>query len=161
MKNRFLLIIGMVFITLHAVAQSPGERLQQLVGTWKVVESTFTDPPQGEVKVVTAADGRAIYSTLTQGSDDTYYEANALMGYSESSKQVRVFEVNTLGVADTHVGFFDDSGALIVELRDTETNELLQKRIMTWTPYTWEMTALFIVNGQEINHHFTLERLKE
>lgn len=161
MKSKILLTIVVLFITLYAFAESPNEQLQELVGTWTVIESSYTDPPEGTVIVISVADGRAVYSTWKQGSDETYYEANALWGYSESTKQVRVFEVNTLGVADTHVGFFDDSGALIIELRDPETNELLQQRTMTWTNDTWKMKARFIINGKEINHHATLIRQKE
>jgi hypothetical protein len=161
MKSKILLVFGMVFITLHAGAQSPGERLHQLVGTWKAVESTFTNPPQGIVKVVSAANGGAVYSTWTQGNDDTYYEANALWGYSELYKQVRAFEVNTIGVASTHLGNFNDSGVLTLEFRDPNTNKLMEERIMSWTADTWKMQARFIVDGKEINHHVVLKRLNE
>lgn len=157
MKRNILLVLFSLS-TFFAFTQSPNERLQELVGTWVAKESTFTDPPQGTVEVISSAGGRAIYSTWKQGSNETYYEANALWGYSETTKQIRVFEVNTLGVADTHVGSFNDKGVLIVELRDPETNELLQHRSMTWENDTWEMKARFIINGQEINHHFTLKR---
>lgn len=158
MKSNILLTTVIVFITLNAIAQSPNEQLQELVGTWVVIESSYTDPPEGIVTVSSVADGHAVYSTWKQGSAETYYEANALWGYSETTKQVIVFEVNTLGVADTHVGYFDDSGALIAELRDHETNDLLQQRIMTWTSDTWKMTALFIVDGREVKHYATLVR---
>lgn len=161
MKSKVLLTTGLVFIAMLVVSQSPAERLQQLVGKWVAKESTFDDPPQGESTVIAAADGKAIYSTLTFGSGDTYYEANALWGYSETDKQVRVFEVNTIGVAATHIGNFDDSGELILELHDPDTNELLEYRAMSWTEDTWKMTARFIVNGEEISHHYTLTRVKE
>lgn len=158
MKRIILLTIGVVLITLNSIAQSPIQKLQELVGTWKVIESSFTDPPEGIVKVISVADGNAIFSTWQQGSDKTYYVANALWGYSETTKQVRTFEVNTLGVAETHIGYFDDSGTLIAELRNPETNELIQKRTMIWTSDRWEMKALFIVNGQEVKNHATLIR---
>ena len=161
MNRKILQTFCIVLFVSYVYAQSPYERLQQLVGNWKATESSFTDPPQGISKVIAAADGHAIYSTLTQGSGDTFYEANALWGYSETTKQVKVFEVNTLGFAGIHVGYFDDSGALILEFRDPETNELLQHRIMTWTADTWKMKARFIIDGKEINHHYTLTRVKE
>ena len=126
MKSKVLLTTGFVFIALLVAAQSPGERLQQLVGNWIATESTFSDPPQGETAVVAAAGGNAIYSTLTFGSGDTYYEAN-----------------------------------LILELHDPDTKELLEYRAMSWTEDTWKMTARFMVNGEEINHHYTLTRVKE
>ena len=161
MRSKILVFIGLVFISLHAVAQTPAERLQQLIGTWKCVESTFSDPPQGICEVVSAANGDAVYSTWTQGSDDTYYEANALYGYSKSAKQIRVFETNTIGVAALHIGNFNEKGELVAELRSAKTNELLEERIMSWTPDTWKMQARFIYNGKETKHHFTLERIKE
>ena len=161
MKSKILLTIGMVFISLCMIAQSPGDRLQQLVGKWAATESTFDDPPLGEATVVTAAGENAVYSTLTLIRGETYYEANALWGYSAKDKQVRVFEVNTIGVAATHIGNFNDSGDLILELHDPGTNELLEYRAMSWTEDTWKMTARFIVNEEEINHHYTLTRAKE
>ena len=71
-----------------------------------------------------------------------------------------MFEVNTLGVAETHIGYVDDSGTLILELRDPETNSLMQKRSMTWEGNSWKMTALFIEDGKEVNHHVSLVRQK-
>ena len=150
--------IIVLFITIFSFAQSPKESLKELVGIWKVIESSYTDPPEGIVTVIPVSDGNAIFSTWRQGIDQTFYEANALWGYSESSKEIRVFEVNTAGVAETHVGYFDDSGTLILELRDPDTNSLNQKRTMIWTGDTWKMTALFIVDGNEVNHHAQLIR---
>ena len=158
MKGKVLLIIMVAFITIVSYGQSPKERFGELIGIWKVIESSYSDPPEGAVTVVQVSDGNAILSTWKQGRDETYYEANALWGYSESTKEIRVFEVNTAGVAETHVGYFDDSGTLILELRDPDTNSLIQKRTMTWTGDTWKMTALFIVDGNEVNHHAQLIR---
>ncbi len=158
MKNRILFTSAAVFIRLCANAQTPIDRLQELTGTWTVIESSFNDPPEGTVIVTSIAEGRGIYSSWKQGADDTYYEANAMWGYSESTNQVQVFEVNTLGVVDTHIGYFDNSNALILELRDPNTNNLLQERSMTWSNNTWKMSTRFINGGKEINHYATLVR---
>jgi len=161
MRGKILLIFGLLFIALHAVAQTPEDRLQELVGTWKCVESTFSDPPEGICKVVSVANENAVYSTWTQGRDSTYYEANALWGYSKSAKQVRVFEVNTIGAASTHIGNFNEKEELVLELRSPVTNKLLEERIFTWTADTWRMKARLVLDGEEQNHHITLIKLRD
>jgi len=160
MKNRIRYTILVLLISQYVIAQSPNEKLNQLVGNWIVTESSFADPSKSTVVVTPVANGHAIYSTLKQGSGENYYEANALWGYSERTKQVRVFEVNTNGVAETHIGNFNESGNLTLELSNPETMKLLEKRTMHWTPDIWKMTALFIINGEEAEHHITFVRQK-
>lgn len=155
----FIFSVVTSFLTFQAIAQeSPAERFQELTGTWIVSETSFIDPPQGTMEVNPAADGKAIYSTFKHGNNDTYYEANALWGYPESGKQVRVFEVNNFDVAVTHIGYFDKNGTLITELRDAETNNLIQYREMRWDKQTYEMKAQFWKEGKKINHHMVLKR---
>ncbi len=164
MKKVIILMINTLLITFYITAQTPNERLQQLVGTWNLMESSFVNPAgqmPGTMIVASAANGQAIYTIYKQGSGDNYYEANALWGYSEQDKQIRVFEVNTLGTATTHFGNFDTKGALIIELHDPNTNDLLQHRVMSWTSDTLKINARFISNGEESNAFLVMVRKKD
>jgi len=133
-------------------------RLLRLLGTWLVTASTFgaADATTPTFVATRAAGGRAVYSVWKQGSGAGVYEANALWGFDPTSKQIRVFEVNSLGVAEIHVGRFDESGALVTELRDPKTAALLQWRRFTWAGDTITMNATFYVNGAETRHSLTL-----
>ncbi len=136
-------------------------RLQELVGTWLVIESTFAsegDTTQATMVGASAAGSRALYTVWRQGSGDTRYEANALWGYDSASEEVRVFEVNSVGVVATHIGGFDSTGALVLELRDLETDDLLQHRVFTWAQDTLRIGAQFYSNGTETRHSVTLIR---
>ncbi len=92
-------------------------RLQWVVGSWSPVSNTFNvaDTTQSTFVATSVAGGRGVYSVWSQGSDSSGYEAHALWGYDSRSRQVRVFEVNTLGVAETHVGGFNSDDVLVLE----------------------------------------------
>ncbi len=140
---------------------TPELHFQELEGTWRVVESTFAsegDTTQATLVGVSAAGGRALYTVFRQGSGDTRYEANVLWGYDSTSEEVQVFEVNSVGVVATHVGAFDSTGALVLEWRDPETDDLLQDRVLTWTQDTLRIGARFYSNGTETRHSVTLIR---
>ena len=124
-------------------------RLQWVVGRWVPASNTFdVADTTGSTFVATAiAGGRGVYSAWHQGDEDSGYEAHALWGYHSRSQQVRIFEVNTLGVAETHVGGFDDDNILSVELHDPDTGELRQRRLMRWVADTLYMEAYFYRNG--------------
>jgi hypothetical protein len=149
-------------VTQRAQAQEVGEpRLQRLVGSWVIVSSTFGGVTDGQLPTFVGAPGaagRAVTSVWKQGSGSTSYEANALWGFDGATKQVRVFEVNTLGVAEMHVGKFDDQGSLVLELREPKTNTLIQSRRFTWSGDTMRMGASFYANEAETKHLVTLVR---
>lgn len=90
------------------------------------------------------AGGRGILSTWRQGQGDSYYEAQALWGYDAKTEEVRIFEVNTRGVAALHVGHFDESGSMTVEYRSADGLQVLQRRVFEWLDEkTLRMSALF------------------
>ena len=74
--------------------------------------------------------------------------------------EVSVFEVNSLGFIDSHIGNFDLTGSLIIELRDRNTNALLQHRIMSWSNDSLRMKAVFVSNQDTIEHELTMIRQK-
>ena len=136
-------------------------RLQRLVGRWYVTASTFGGPADSTVPTFVAAPaalGRAVSSAWRQGSGANAYEANALWAHDSASRQVRVFEANSLGVAETHLGAFDSSDALVLELRRPGGGDLLQRRVFAWSGDTLRMTAQFVANGRVTNHAVTLVR---
>ncbi len=105
-----------------------------------------------------AALGRAVYSVWRQGSGAMAYEAQALWAHDSSSGQVRVFEANSLGIAETHIGGFDGSGALVLALRSSSKNEIVQRRVFQWSGDTLRMKAEFYSNGRPTNHAVTFVR---
>ena len=146
-------------VPLVSAAAEP--RLQWIVGRWFVTASTFGSPPDTTIPTFVAtptAMGRAVYSVWKQGSGANAYEASALWAHDSVSQQIRVFEANSVGVSETHVGAFDASGALVVELRSPSTGELVQRRVFRWSGDTLRMTAQFVVAGRTTNHAVTLMR---
>jgi hypothetical protein len=136
-------------------------RLQHLVGRWLVVESTFGNTDVGVPTTFVATSGvtgHAVFSVWTQGRGATYYEANALWAFSGASREVRVFEVTTLGAAETHVGGFDSTGVLRLELRDPANGVVREKRSFTWSGDTLRMSATFVTSRGETRHAVTLVR---
>ena len=73
-----------------------------------------------------------------------------LRAKSESSKQI-------MGVAETHVGAFDSSDALVMELRSSG-GDLRERRVFKWSGDTLRMTAQFRGDGRTSNHAVTLVR---
>lgn len=145
------------------ILSAPQKKLIELVGTWTVVRSSFIDKTErlkGEVVGTAAADSTAIYTIFKQGSGKSYYEASALWGYSESARQVQIFEINSLGFVGTHLGTFDSTGTLNIEYRDL-ANDVLQQRKMRWNRDTLEMTAMFTSNGKTEKHYSTCVRKKD
>ena len=136
-------------------------RLQRLVGRWYVTASTFGGPADSAVPTFVAtpaALGRAVHSVWRQGSGATAYEANALWAHDSVSHQLRVFEANSLGVADMHVGEFDHDDALVLELRSPGAGNVIQRRVFAWSGDTLRMSAQFPSTGRTINHAVTLVR---
>lgn len=127
--------------------------LKMLVGNWVVIESSFSNDENslGAMEVVDAADGSGIYSKLMIGSGDTYYEAVALWGYSGPGDQVRVFEVNNVGTADIHVGYFKSDSSLHLDFQDLKTG-IAQQRVMLWNKDTLRISAQFIDKGNLTVH---------
>ena len=168
MLARTTLFLLSVVVALHArrlhgqeVVASREPRLQQLVGQWLITKSTFGMPADGVpvMFVATAvADGRAVRSMWTQGRGATYYEASALWAYSAGSREVRVFEANTLGVAETHVGGFDSMGVLRMELRDPATGAIRESRTFTFRGDTILITASFGSGTNATRHSVTMVR---
>jgi hypothetical protein len=126
-----------------------------------VVASTFAQPGDTNRVVFTAvpaANGRSVYSTWTQGAGPSFHMANGLWGFSASSGEVRVFETNTLGMAETHVGAFDSVGVLRLRLQDQRTGAIRERRIFAWSGDTIRMTAVFTNAGRELQHAVTMIR---
>jgi hypothetical protein len=141
--------------------KSPNERLFELVGTWSAIENSFIakeESNKGTMNCSRVANGHALSSSYRQGSGDSYYEADALWGYSETTKEVKVFEVNSLGAIDSHNGYFDSTGLLIISLHDNKTHELLQHRIMSWNRDTLKMEAAFLSNQDTIRSKLIMTR---
>ena len=131
-----------------------------MIGRWYVIASTFGGSPDSTIPTLVAtpaALGRAVYSTWRQGSGATAYEAVALWAHDSASQRVRVFEANSAGVAETHVGEFDRSDALVLELRNP-SGDVVQRREFRWSRDTLRMTARFVANGQTTNHAVTFVR---
>lgn len=148
---------------IDSLPKSPNERLLELVGTWSTIENSFIgkdESNRGTMTCAPAANGHAISSFYNQGSGDSYYEANALWGYSEATKEVKVFEVNSIGFIDSHIGNFDSTGSLIIALYDNKTNALLQHRIMSWNLDTLKMEAVFFSNQDTTRHKLIMTRQK-
>lgn len=136
-------------------------RLQQLAGRWFVLSSTFGGPPDSTsptLVVTPVALGRAVYSVWKQGTGANAYEASALWAHDSATRQVRVFEANSVGVAETHVGAFDQTGALVLELRSPVNNDLVQRRVFRWAGDTLRMTARFVAGGRATDHAVALLR---
>jgi hypothetical protein len=130
-------------------------RLQQLVGRWFVLSSTFGGPPDSTsptLIIAPVALGRAVYSVWKQGTGANTYEANALWAHDSTTRQVRVFEANSVGVAETHLGAFDQTGALVLELRSPGNNDLIQRRVFRRAGDTLRMTARFVSGGRVTDH---------
>jgi hypothetical protein len=89
------------------------------------------------------AGGLGVRSVWRHGSGASRYEAQALWGYDATSGEVRVFEVNSLGVSELHMGRFDDDDALTLELHDPATGDLLQWRVFRWEGDRMIMTGAF------------------
>ena len=165
----FILLLGTFFSctekhgaeTKSAVTTSePTKRLLELAGTWKTVSNSFGNPGtglEGTLKVSPVSNSSALFTTYTQGSGSEYYEANALWGYSALTNQVRVFEVNSLGFADTHVGNFDSNGALILRFSDV-VNKVSEERTFWWNADTLKMKAVFTSQDKTNENSFTLVR---
>ena len=153
--------ISLAKIALDGALQNSVEpRLQWVVGSWSPVSNTFNvaDTTQSSFVATSVAGGRAVYSVWSQGGETSGYEAHALWGYDPRSRQVRVFEVNTLGVAETHVGSFNGDDVLVLELRDSDTNRLLQRRVLSWAGDTLRMEAAFYSNGVATPYSLILVR---
>ena len=135
-------------------------RLQRFVGQWRVVASTFGETGNGVGFEATAvAGGRGVVTQWRQGSGTTVYEAHTLMGYDAATAQVRVLEVNTLGVADLHVGQFNEADELVLELHNPDTRQVIQRRVFTWASDTLHMRAgFFAPDGTPTWHSVTLVR---
>ena len=138
-------------------------RLQRLVGQWEVVASTFGGATSGSPPMFVAtpaALGHAVSSVWRQGTGAGAYEANALWAHDSASRQVRVFEANSLGAAATHVGAFDSSGVLLLELRRPGTGEVQERRAFVWSASgdTLRMTARVSSGGRTADHSATLVR---
>jgi hypothetical protein len=138
-------------------------RLQRLVGRWEVVASTFGGVAAGSPPTFVATQaalGHAVSSVWRQGTGASTYEANALWAHDSASRQVRVFEANSLGAAETHMGAFDDSGALVVELRSPDTGEVVERRAFVWSESgdTLRMTAQVRSGGRTVDHAAMLVR---
>ena len=136
-------------------------RLQRIIGRWYVTASTFGGAPDTTIPTFVAtpaALGRAVYSVRRQGAGASSYEANAIWAYDSASSQIRVFEANSAGVAEMHVGTFDGSGALILELRSAAGGDVAQRRVFRWAGDTLHMGAQFIAAGRTTNHNVTLVR---
>lgn len=142
--------------------QDSDSPLQRLVGRWDVTASTFGGLEDGGVRptfvAIPVAGGQAVYSVWRQGSGSSAYEANALWAYDARAGEVRVFEANSVGSADTHRGSFDSSGVLLLEMRDSATNRVAQRRTFSWAGDTLRMNAHFYTTSGEVAHSATLVR---
>ena len=143
-------------------SQTSASQLQRLVGRWDVTASTFGGLEGGGARptfvAIPVAGGQAVYSVWRQGSGSSAYEANALWTYDARAGEVRVFEANSVGSADTHRGSFDSSGVLLLEVRDSATNQLAQHRTFSWAGDTLRMNAHFYTTSGEVAHSATLVR---
>jgi hypothetical protein len=133
-------------------------RLGVLVGKWAVTRSTFPGSENATFVVRRVARERGLQSVWTHGTGDGRYEAVALWGYDSASRQVRVLEVNSLGVAELHVGAFDDAGSLLLERRSPDTKALIERRLFKRSADMLHMTASFYADGHEVEHSVTLVR---
>lgn len=154
-------VVGPATVLGQSAPSAAEPRLLKLVGRWVVVSSSFGMPSDGSVVSFTAeptAGGRAVRSLWAQGSGATRYEASALWAFSAASRQIRVMEANTLGVAEMHVGGFDDEGILRVELRDVSSGLVRERRAFTWKGDTLFMSARFVRDAGAIEHTVTMTR---
>ena len=94
----------------------------------------------------------------THGTGDARYESHALWAYDAATRQVRVFEVNSLGGVELQVGGFNEADDLVVELREPRTNALLKRWSVRCSEDTLRMTAWFYSQGTATEHSTTLVR---
>jgi hypothetical protein len=165
LRSLMVVVNTTVFVNTAVLGQQPAPttepRLQRLVGRWIVTANTFGMPADGSPIIflaVAASDGKSIYSTWTQGRGASYYEANALWAFNSTLREVRVFESNTLGAAELHVGQFDAAGQLRLELRDARTGAVRERRSFALSGDTLKMTAGITANDRETLHVVTMVR---
>lgn len=151
-----VMLIGMVPFVVCA-QETP---LQQFVGSYMVVESTLP-APDAEIEFRSVAGGRGIHSIWKHGSGDDNYEAHALWGYDPETEQVRVLEVNSIGVVEQDIGRIED-GVLTLERYEEDNSSVTERRTLQWTaPDTLEMTLDFVSEEDSVHHEVVIARISE
>jgi hypothetical protein len=148
----------LLLTTVVSPSQAQTQPFDQFVGSWTVKHSTF-GTTEADVIYNSVAGGRGILSIWRQGEGDSFYEAQALWGYDVKTEEVRIFEVNTVGVAILHVGHFDESGSMKVEYRSADGLQVLQRRVFEWLDEkTQKMSAVFYTESDSVLHSVVMVR---
>lgn len=160
--RRSVTITAVLSCALVSIGSAPtsaqGSPLDVFVGSYDVVESTMP-APDARVLFQSVAGGRGIHSIWRHGSRDSLYEAHALWGYEQRSKQVQILEVNSAGVVAVHLGRFDAANALAVEHRDPIDQKVTERRVFSWRDAkTLEIQAEFITPKGTVRHVMMLRR---
>lgn len=127
------------------------------VGHWLVASSTI-EAPNADISFNSIAKGRGLHSVWRHGAGDTYYEAHALWGYDPRTGRVEVLEVNSAGVVGHNIGFFDSSGALTAERRNSEGLVIERRLFRMAGTDTMHITLEFIRPERVVRHETTLVR---
>jgi len=156
MSRHISIIITILLLTaLVSYPQTQTNPLVPFLGSYTVKSSTF-GTTDAEVNYNSVADGHGILSVWRQGEGDSYYEAQALWGYDAESEEVRIFEVNTQGVAALHVGYLNESGTLTVDRRSAD-GTILEHRVFEWLDEnTLKMSAIFYSGSDSVQHSVTM-----
>lgn len=153
MITTFLLLTAFV-----SFSQAQTHPLEPFWGSWTVKSSTF-GTTEAEVSYTPVAGGQGVLAVWRQREEDSYYEAQALMGYDAETEEVRVFEVNTQGVTAFQLGHFDESGTLTVERRSSDGAKVLECRVFEWPDKnTLKMSAVFYSDSDSVQHSVTMVR---
>ena len=136
----------------------PESRLMDFIGSWALSRSTFPGSEGGTFVVSAVAGGKGLYSVYRHGNEAEKYEAHVLWGYDSASNQIRVFELNSLGVANLSIGGFDTSGALVIEAYDGASTKLTEPRTFTLSGDTLQVDVRFLADGGEAEHSMTFLR---
>ena len=149
-------VVALAFVSAPLNAQ--GHPFESFPGSYEVVRSTIP-APDAQIEFRAVAAGLGIHSVWLHGEADTLYEAHALWGYDPTSGLVTILEVNSAGVVATHVGRFDQTGALTVERRDEDRGAVLERRRFWWSGgATLEMTLDIFSARDTVHHEVTLVR---
>ena len=126
-QSRCLAVAVAGWMMLSAVAQAdPVDLLMKLEGTWEV------DVGGGKKATCVGrriAGGKGIYTIFKQED----YSAHAIWSFDAETKKVYVYELNSFGDSQEHVGKFRKDGSLyLVRKKRTGKRMMVQKTLMTW-----------------------------
>jgi len=103
-----LVVVGLVVLSAAASAD-PVELLMKLEGTWEVDVGGGKKATCVGKKI---AGGKGIYTIFRQEMDNDTYSAHAIWTFDPETKKVYVYELNSFGDSQEHVGKFRKDGSL-------------------------------------------------